>query len=89
MYKVGDRFRVKSRDEEEVIVITAIFVSSGGDLLYHTLNSDGFVGSYYKETLEGFCVFIPESTIQSIKCTCGAKHTSNPNHHLPYCDIKE
>jgi hypothetical protein len=23
------------------------------------------------------------------KCTCGAKHTSSPNHHLSYCDLKD
>lgn len=23
------------------------------------------------------------------KCQCGAKHTSNPNHHLSWCDAKD
>jgi hypothetical protein len=22
-----------------------------------------------------------------LKCSCGAKHTSNPNYHLDYCDF--
>ena len=22
-------------------------------------------------------------------CTCGAKHTSNPNYHLDYCSLSE
>jgi len=35
----------------------------------------------------------PESTLnpdgKSRACSCGARHTSNPNYHMRYCDLHE
>lgn len=43
---------------------------------------------YYDNNLDTLFLFNPTSAPKP-KCSCGAKHTSNPNYHLPYCDIKD
>ena len=32
-------------------------------------------------------VFLLKKSPEKVLCTCGAKHTSNPHHHLAFCDL--
>lgn len=60
------------------------------ELLY--LIPDSFLSDSEKSLdRTAFEKFLDEQKTPSYskQCSCGAKHTSNPKHHLSYCDIKE
>ena len=51
-------------------------------------NFSGLSYMMYNKQSDIWIELSPSLCIPKDKCTCGAKHTSRPNYHLEYCDIK-
>ena len=57
------------------------------------IDSSGGMGDKYKMDTDHHKFPEPTSTLnpdgKSRACSCGARHTSQPNYHMNYCELKE
>jgi len=83
-----------THDPESKLMIAQAIIKNQDQLLMQ------YRAGFKHELPEGIEVYktthdksYPESTLnpdgKSRACQCGARHTSNPNYHLAWCDMRE
>lgn len=97
-YKVGDKILFKEERGSswagvKIAHAEATIIGIENKLeMYQIKKDSGFFIGQYKDTI--FVHFDDERIIDNIvfktvdDCVCGAKHTSNPKHHLKFCEVK-
>jgi hypothetical protein len=100
-YKIGDKFKHKTK-KNTYLKIIELGSSLARGLIYSNYNGQTSTLCFKKTWLSDNYIKIDkfpwEITFNNVKefpkidldeCTCGAKHTSNPNFHLNYCVLNK